>query len=293
MTGSEHGSSDGAERDLDFREALAAIAARSQFAQRLEFGSTDAVLRSVVGAAAALFGAEAASLALFDPDRDRLIFRVAAGDQGRGVVGVEIRTDEGLAGYVFSSGRAIAVSDIANDTRFGRGVAETTGYVPRSIVAVPLLDEDGTIGVLEVLDKRDGPAFSLRDVEMAGVFAHQATVAIRASRIERDTAFLLASVVGRLAEGAPQRGVDEVMEAAIAGLCADDDPIWQLVEKVAAIRRTSPEQLALVTAILDAVATHVSRSRGSHFAVGRAGPADGSSPRTGQPLATDEPEVDG
>jgi hypothetical protein len=118
-------------------------------------------------------------------------------------------------------------------------------------------------------------------------------VAIRASRIERDTALLLASVVGRLAEGAPQRGVDEVVEAAVAGLCADDDPIWQLVEKVAAIRRTSPEQLALVTAILDAVATHVSRSRGSHFTVGRAGAADGSSPRTGQPLATDEPEVDG
>ena len=293
MSGSEDGSREGAERDSAFREALAAIAARSQFAQRLELGPTDAVLRSVVGAAAALFGAEAASLALFDPDSDRLIFRVAAGARGQGVVGVEIRTDEGLAGYVFSSGRAIAVSDIANDARFGRGVAETTGYVPRSIVAVPLLDEDGTIGVLEVLDKRDGPSFSLRDVEMAGVFAHQATVAIRASRIERDTALLLASVVGRLAEGAPQRGVAEVVEAAVAGLCADDDPIWQLVEKVAAIRRASPEQLALVTAMLDAVATYVSHSRGSRFAVGRAGAAGGGSPGTGQPIVADEPEVDG
>lgn len=292
MTGSEHGSSEGAERDSAFREALAAIAARSQIVQRLEIGPTDAVLRSVVGAAATLFGAEAASLALFDPDRDRLIFRVAAGEQGRGVVGVEIRTDEGLAGYVFSSGRAIAISDIANDARFGRGVAETTGYVPRSIVAVPLVDEDGTIGVLEVLDKRDGPAFSLRDVEMAGVFAHQATVAIRASRIERDTAFLLATVVGRLAEGAPQRGVDEVVEAAVAGLCADDDPIWQLVEKVAAIRRASPEQLALVNAILDAVATHVSHNRVSRFAVGRDGALGGGSLGTSQPFAADEPEVD-
>jgi putative methionine-R-sulfoxide reductase with GAF domain len=292
MTGSGHGSDEGAERDSAFREALAAIAARSQIVQRLEIGPTDAVLRSVVGAAAALFGAEAASIALFDPDRDRLIFRVAAGEQGRGVVGVEIRTDEGLAGYVYSSGRAIAISDIANDTRFGRGVAEMTGYVPRSIVAVPLVDEDGTIGVLEVLDKRDGPAFSLRDVEMAGVFAHQATVAIRASRIEKDTAFLLATVVGRLAEGAPQRGVDEVVEAAVAGLCADDDPIWQLVEKVAAIRRASPEQLALVNTILDAVATYVSRGRVSRFAVGRAGAASGGSPGTSQPAAG-EPEVDG
>jgi GAF domain-containing protein len=282
--------------DSAFREALAAIAARSQIAQRLEYGPTDAVLRSIVGAAASLFGAEAASLALFDPDRDRLVFRVAAGEQGRGVVGVEIKPDEGLAGYVFSSGRAIAVSDIANDTRFGRAVAEMTGYVPRSIVAVPLGDEDGTIGVLEVLDKRDGPSFSLRDVEMAGVFAHQATVAIRATRIERETALLLATVVARLAEGAPQDGVDAVVAAAVAGLGADDDPIWALVEKVAAIRRASPEQLALVDAMLDAVATYVSRSHGPRFATGRTGAGSGRSPGSrgsSQTFASGEPEVDG
>lgn len=256
--------------DSEFREALAAIAARSQIAQRLEAGPTEAVLRSVVHAAAALFEAEAASLALFDPDRDRLVFRVAAGEHGRGVVGLEIRADEGLAGYVFSSGRAMAVADLAQDARFGRNVAETTGYVPRSIVAVPLLDDDGALGVLEVLDKRAG-SFSLRDVELAGVFAHQATVAIRASRIERDTALMLSAVAARLAEGAPQAGVDEVVAAAVAGLCADDDPIWPLVERIAAIRRASPEQLALVTAMLDAVSTHLSRHRGGHGRFG-AGP---------------------
>jgi hypothetical protein len=171
-------------------------------------------------------------------------------------------------------------------------VAETTGYVPRSIVAAPLVDEDGTIGVLEVLDKRGDSAFSLRDVEMAGVFAHQATVAIRASQIERDTALMLATVIGRLAEGAPQRGVDQVVEFALAGLCAEDDPIWLLVEKVAAIRRASPDQLALVNAILDAVATHISRSRGSRFAVGRAGAASGGTPGASQIAGAGEPEFD-
>ena len=268
-----------------FREAMAAIAARTQIAQRLEIGSTEAVLKSIVFAAAALFEAEAASLALFDPDRGRLVFRVAAGHHGQGVVGVEIGPDEGLAGYVFSSGRGMAVSDLAADPRFGKGVAETTGYVPRSIVAVPLLDADGTLGVLEVLDKRGG-SFSLRDVELAGVFAHQATVAIRASRIERDTALLMTSVAGRLAEGVPAQGVDAVVSAAVAGLCADDDPFWGLVERIAAVRSASPEELALVNAMLDAVAGHLSRGRGSRgrglglgqgpsgFAVGTASPTE-------------------
>ena len=69
--------------------------------------------------------------------------------------------------------------------RFGRAFAERTGYVPTSIVAVPLTDEQGTIGVLQVLDKRDSNAFTLRDVELASVFARQAAIAISASRVER------------------------------------------------------------------------------------------------------------
>ena len=118
-----------------------------------------------------LFQAHAASIALFDPPTNRLVFRVAAGEQGSGVLGLSIPTDQGLAGYVFSTGQAIAISDVATDARFGRAFAERTGYVPTSIVAVPLVDGEGTIGVLQVLDKRDSNAFSLRDVELASVFA--------------------------------------------------------------------------------------------------------------------------
>jgi GAF domain-containing protein len=179
--------------DRDARAALAAIGRRAEVARRLELGSAEAVLRSVVEAAVALFEAEAASLALYEPTRNLLVFRVAAGAQGQGVVGLEIAPDRGLVGYVFSSGQALAIADVSVDPRFGRDFAEQTQYVPRSIVAVPLLDERGTLGVLEVLDKRSEASFSLRDIELAGVFARQATVAIRAGRVERDTAPLLRS----------------------------------------------------------------------------------------------------
>ena len=101
---------------------------------------------------------------------------------------------QGLVGYVYTTGQALALSDVERDARFGRAFAGQTGYVPRSIVAVPLVDEHGTIGVLEVLDKRDEVAFSLRDIELASVFARQAAVAISASRVERDVASLLATV---------------------------------------------------------------------------------------------------
>ncbi len=269
------------------RAALAAIAARSEIARRLELGAAEAVLRSVVEAAVALFQAEAASLALHDPGRNVLVFRVAAGEQGEGVVGLEIAPDRGLVGYVFSTGQALAISDVARDERFGRAFAQATGYVPRSIVAVPLVDDRGTIGVLEVLDKRSEAAFSLRDIELAGVFARQATVAIRASRVERDTATLLRVVLAGLAGGeAPPAGIDALVAAALDGLGDPDDRLWPLVEQIAVLRRASPEQLELVTGLLAVLARQVARDRGR-----RSGLA-GRGSRGGRPASRTAPAAD-
>ena len=249
--------------DRDARAALAAIGRRAEIARRLELGSADAVLRSVVEAAVALFEAEAASIALYEPARNLLVFRVAAGAQGQGVVGLEISPDRGLVGYVFSSGQALAIADVRADPRFGRSFAERTEYVPRSIVAVPLLDERGTLGVLEVLDKRSEASFSLRDVELAGVFARQATVAIRASRVERETATLLRTVIGALAgDQAPDGGVEALVAAALADVGDPDDPLWPLVDQIAALRRAGPEQRELLGALLDVLVRQAERGRG-------------------------------
>jgi GAF domain-containing protein len=264
MTGPGPGSRRGARAfDRDARAALGAIGRRADVARRLELGSAEAILRSVVEAAVALFEAEAASIALYEPARNVLVFRVAAGEHGQGVIGLEIPPDRGLVGYVYSSGQALAIADVAADPRFGRSFAERTQYVPRSIVAVPLVDERGTLGVLEVLDKRNEASFSLRDIELAGVFARQATVAIRASRVDRDTATLLRAVIGDLAGGeAPEAGVEALVVAALADIGDPDDPLWPLVEQVAALRRIGPEQRELLGALLDVLLRQAERGRG-------------------------------
>ncbi len=205
-----------------------------------------------------------------------LVFRVAAGAQGQGVVGLEIPPDRGLVGYVFSTGQALAISDVARDPRFGRSFAEQTQYVPRSIVAVPLVDERGTIGVLEVLDKRTEATFSIRDVELAGAFARQASVAIRASRVERDVAALLADVLGALAgEEAPADGVEALVAAAVADVGGPDDPLWPLVERIASLRRAAPDQVELVTALLDVLVRQAERDASGLRGAGWRGGAGG------------------
>ncbi|HYM84003.1 MAG TPA: GAF domain-containing protein [Candidatus Dormibacteraeota bacterium] len=244
-------------------EALQAVALRAETARRLELGTGEAVLRSVVEAAVALFQSEAASIALYDARTDRLVFRVAAGAQGQGVIGLSIAPDQGLVGYVFTSGQALALSDVQRDPRFGRSFAQQTQYVPRSIVAVPLVDEQGTIGVLEVLDKRDASAFTLRDIELAGVFAGQAAVAIRATRVERESSALFESIV-RLALGADgdERAIESIVSASVGELGREDVArLWPLVEQVARLRRADPEQLALVSDLLGVLADHAERRR--------------------------------
>jgi GAF domain-containing protein len=245
-------------------ELLRAIALRAETARRLESGSARAVLRSVVEATVALFEAEAASIALYDAATDRLVFEVAAGEHGQGVIGVSIGTDQGIAGFVFTTGQALALSDVASDPRFGRTVAAQTGYVPRSLIAVPLVDDHGTIGVLEVLDKHSQAAFSLRDIELAAVFARQAAVAISASRVERDVASLLRAALADLAPSdasSPADSIDELVAAATAGLDREDETrLWSLVEQVARVRRADPEALDLVTDLLEALARRSERT---------------------------------
>jgi GAF domain-containing protein len=249
-------------RESVILQALEAVAARAAVAGRLEPPGGEAVLRSVVEATVALFDAEAASIALHDPATDRLVIRVAAGLAGEGAVGLAFSSGEGIAGYVFTTGQPLAVADVASDPRFDRAAAERTGYVPRSILAVPLLDDAGSIGVLEVLDRRGDQGFGLRDLDLASVFARQAAVAIRASRVERDVSELLRLTLARLAADPEADSV--ALDAAVAEITAglDDDEgarLWALADAVARARGAAPDQVALVVEILDALARRGSR----------------------------------
>lgn len=267
--------------DARLRATLRAVAVRAAAAARLDPPAGEAVLRSIVEATAALFNAEAASLALYDAAADRLVFRVAAGPRGDGVIGLAIDPSEGVAGYVYSTGQPIAIADTSRDARFSGRVAAATSYVPRSLVAVPLLDDDGVLGVLEVLDKRGDGGFSLRDLELASVFARQATVAIRATRLERDAASLLRAAIvaaaGRPPAGEPAAGgsdaaaagpaapTDEDVDALVADALAslgDDGGTWALADRIARLRAVDPAELEVVRDVLDALLRRAERRPG-------------------------------
>ncbi len=140
--------------------------------------SSDELLNSIVEAARRIFRAAAASIALVDDKKQTLDFKVSVGAGNENVVGMSIPMGKGIVGYVAMTGQPIAVSNLQQDARFAKDFAQSTGYVPRSILATPLLRGDRVIGVMEVLDKIDAPSFGMQDMELLGIFAHQAAIAI-------------------------------------------------------------------------------------------------------------------
>lgn len=141
------------------------------------------LLRSITHAARALFDAAACSLAVLDEHSDELVFHVASGEGSDDIEGMRVPAGQGIAGWVVSSGQALAIDDVSRDRRFASEVAEGTGYVPRSILALPLETDRAVIGVIEVLDRRTQRD---RDMELLALFARQAALAIENSRVFTD-----------------------------------------------------------------------------------------------------------
>ena len=144
-----------------------------------------ALLQSVVDVARAIFSAKAASVFLLDEDTDELVFEAVSGAGGDELVGVRFPSSTGIAGWALITRQPLVVDDLAADPRFAQQTAESTGYVPKALVAVPLLVEERTIGVLEVLDRPTDRPFSLADMDLLTLFAHQAAIGLDLLRSAR------------------------------------------------------------------------------------------------------------
>jgi GAF domain-containing protein len=243
-------------------DTLVAVTRRLAAADRLQPRSSEPLLHAVVATAATVLDAQASSIALHDPATDQLVFVAAAGPASGDVVGLGIAATAGIAGYAFSTGQQLAIADVAQDPRFDRSVADSTGYVPSSLLATPLIDEQGAVGVLEVLDRRGGGSFDLHDLEVAAVLAHEATVIARAGRAERDAAILLrSSLEAVLGDAAGERDVEALVSATTAALARErDDPAWRLADRIAQLVETDPDRLELASDWLDALIRHAGRS---------------------------------
>lgn len=253
--------------DEAVRALLAAVARRLDAAERLGTERSDDLLTAVAATAATALDAAAASIAVHDPATDRLVFAAAAGPAAGSVVGMTIEAAAGIAGYAFTSGQSIAVSDAASDPRFDPSVAEATGYVPSTLLAAPLADDAGTVGVLEALDHRGG-SFTLRDLDVATAIAREATIVVRASRDRRDASALLRTAFVALLRDeistVDEATIDDIVSEATTNLGSGDDAArWRLIDGIARLREVDPESLDLAADWLDALLRRTGKRPGA------------------------------
>ena len=142
------------------------------------------VLETIVRSAAGVFGAAAASIARVEPGGGGLVYEASWGSGAEEIVGVRLAPGAGIAGAVLASGEAEAIPDCAADPRFEQRIAERTGYVPNTMLVLPMHLGGSASGVLQVLDRRDGGAFGPDDIERGGAFVELALTALDAYEAE-------------------------------------------------------------------------------------------------------------
>ncbi|GAA0679201.1 hypothetical protein GCM10010193_35950 [Kitasatospora atroaurantiaca] len=186
------------------------------------------LLQSVVDTARAIFGAEASSIFLLDEEADELVFQAVSGQGEDFLVGMRFPAGRGIAGWVASTGEPMVVDDLSRNGSFARDLAESTKYVPDSLMAAPLMHASGVLGVLEVLDPAPQARSSLGELDLLALFARQAATALRAV-LDRRAALDRAAAAGSAEASAAARALAELDEAGRAAGLRVVDAVRELL----------------------------------------------------------------
>lgn len=132
-----------------------------------------ALLNLIAKEAARLMEADRASIFLLDRDKNELWSIIT-------LDGTQIRFDArlGIAGAAALTGQIINVKDAYKDPRFYKGIDGRTGYRTRSLLVVPLRNQEGNvIGTFQVLNKKNG-VFNKYDEGILELLGSQVSTAI-------------------------------------------------------------------------------------------------------------------
>ncbi len=142
----------------------------------------ESILREVLKEAAEALDAESGSILLPDPARERLVFLTISGEEEPALLQVEVPIEQSIAGWILQNEQAVIINEVQSDPRFFAGVDERTGRVTRTMIGTPLQIRGRTIGVLEVLNKREGRPFTRSDLDLAQAIANHTALALESAQ---------------------------------------------------------------------------------------------------------------
>ena len=145
-----------------------------------ETGDLDALLALIMAKVTELMEADRSTLFVVTEDGRQLWSKI---QQGSERIEIRLEMGEGIAGWVAQTREIVNIPDAYADQRFQPTVDLKSGYRTRSNLSVPMLGAlGGLVGVLQVLNKQDGP-FTQADEELLVALASQAAIAIENARL--------------------------------------------------------------------------------------------------------------
>ncbi len=149
----------------------------------------DVLLERITEESKKVVDAEASSLMLYDPSTDELFFHVALGESGSQEKlkrEIRLKIGQGVAGSTAQTRRSILVDNAQDDPRFFRGADDATQFQTRNLLAVPMVEHNALIGVLEVVNKAGGGSFTKVDMRVLQMFSALAATSIVNARLIDD-----------------------------------------------------------------------------------------------------------
>ncbi len=144
---------------------------------------TEPLLRTILENAVSILNCEAGSLFLVDENTDDLIFRVTVGPVGGNLLGQRLPAGSGIVGRAVQTRSAVVENDVQRSADWFPNTDQQTGFISRSILAVPMQVKDRVIGVIEVINRKDGLPFVQEDEALLMAFAGQAAIALENARL--------------------------------------------------------------------------------------------------------------
>lgn len=146
----------------------------------------DELLKLITATATELLECESASILLYDEKNPRLYFAAATGSDPEKLAEIPVPIDSSLAGTIFRTNQPLILNNAEQDPRHFSSVSDHINSKINSLLGVPMLIKDRTIGVLEAVNKRAG-VFTENDVAILSVTAAHAAIAINNARLLRAT----------------------------------------------------------------------------------------------------------
>ena len=148
----------------------------------------DQLFGIIVEEAAAIFGAEKASLMVIEQGTEYLSIRSALGIPDEVIRVARVKVGQGISGTVAQTGESLFIRDIENNPKYGRK-SNSNGkghqrYDTNSLICVPVKGREGQVlGVLNVNNKSSHEEFTKNDLELLEVVASQAGIALENARL--------------------------------------------------------------------------------------------------------------